>query len=188
MAFDRFITLEEAASAYNLDVALLTRWVNDGTISAGRLDGRLLLKETDVKRAAQGDTTVPRLVPLAEAAKRYDVPEAVLKKFVEEGRVRRGASNGIPLLVEQDVQELARAIRKDRFAHLEGKPIRVTAASRKYGIPQKTISRWAYAGHISILERDTGKLVLDEADVAYAQLIADTLGMRQGRGVLPENL
>jgi len=188
MALDRFITLEEAASAYNLDVVQLTGWAGDGTITAGRLDGRLLLKEADVRQVAQGDTSLPRLITLAEAARRYNVPEGVLEKFVEEGRVRRGASDGTVLLVEQDVQDLARRVSRNRFAHLKGNPIRVRQAERKYGISGKTLSRWAREGRITVLRRANQLVELDEADVAYAHLLARTLGMRQGRGVLPETL
>jgi len=188
MALDRFITLEEAASAYGLDVVRLTGWANDGTITAGRLDGRLLLKEAEVRQVARGDSSLPRLITLAEAARRYNIPEGVLERLVEEGHVRRGVSDGTLLLVEQDVQELAGKVSRNRFAHLEGRPIRVTDAAKKYGIPYQTISRWAHAGRISILERGPKLLLLDEADVAYAQLLTDMLDMRRGRGVLPNTL
>ncbi|MBC8447076.1 MAG: hypothetical protein H8D78_04935 [Chloroflexi bacterium] len=188
MSLDRFITLEEAASAYNLDVMQLTGWANDGTITAGRLDGKLLLKEADVRQMAQGDTSLPRLITPAEAARRYNIPEGVLGRFVEEGRVRRGASDGFPLVVEQDVQELARKVSRNRFAHLEGRPIRLTKAEEKYGIPNPTLSRWAHSGRIRILRRGPKLLEMDEADVAYARLLADMLGMRKGRGVLPQTL
>ena len=188
MALDRFITLEEAASAYNLDVMQLTGWANDGTITAGRLDGKLLLKEVDVRQMTQGDTSLPRLITPAEAARQYNVPEGVLEKFVEEGRVRRGASDGTLLLVEQDVQELARRISRNRFAHLKGKSIRVTEAADKYGFPHSTLSRWASSGKIRVIERGPKLLLLDEEDVAYARLLTDILGMRERRGVLPETV
>jgi len=188
MPVDRFITLEEAATAYNLDARLLARWANDGTVTAGRLDGSLVLREADVRQVARGDTSLPRLIALAEAARRYNVPEGVLERFVEEGRVRRGASDGSFLLMEQDVQELARTVSRNRFAHLQGKPIRVRQAEKKYGIPNQTLSRWAHSGRIRILRQGSQLLELDEADVAYAHLLADTLGMRQGRGVLPETM
>ena len=188
MSLDRFITLEEAASAYNLDVMQLTGWANDGTITAGRLDGKLLLKEVDVRQVARGDTALPRLITLAEAARRYNVPEGVLERFVEEGRVRRGVSDGFPLVVEQDVRELARKASRSRFAHLKGTPIRVTDAAEKYNVPQGTLSRWAASGKIGIIKRAPKLLLLDEADVAYVHLLTILLDMRKGRGVLPETL
>ena len=191
MSIDRFITLEQAVTTYNLDAEQLTRWANSGTIYAGRLDGRLLLREEDVKRAALGKFGAmpePRTITLAEAAKRYNIPEGVLRKLAKEGRIRQGVSDGIMLLVEQDVRELARMISRNRFAHLEGKPIRVRQAERKYGISSKTLSRWASEGRITVLRRANQLLELDEADVAYAHLLARTLGMRQGRGVLPDTL
>ena len=239
MPIDKFITLEQAVATYNLDAEQLTRWADDGTIFAGRLDGQLLLREKDVKRVAQGNADISvtynliplseavrrynvsegvlrklieighiqairtngsyllleeevreraRLISLEEAAKRHNVPEGVLRQLVKMGRIQAVKLDGTLLLSEKDVREQAKRVSRSRFRHLEGRPIRVTAAAEKYGIPDPTLSRWAHSGRIGILRRGPQLLELDEADVAYAHLLADTLGMRQGRGVLPKTL
>ena len=134
MPFDECITLKEAVEIYHLDAAQLTRWADDGTIWAGRLDGQILLKETDVERAALGDTggslAGHRLISLGEAARRYDVPAGVLERFARGGRirsVRRDDPNDGLLLVERDVRELARTMGRDHFAHLREE---ITALNR----------------------------------------------------------
>jgi hypothetical protein len=54
-----------------------------------------------------------------------------------------------------------------RHAHLKGHPISIGNASRKYGIPQPTISRWVSRGIITKLGMDKNRVLIDEADIAY---------------------
>jgi hypothetical protein len=58
-----------------------------------------------------------------------------------------------------------------KHAHLKGKKISVSEASREYNIPKPTISRWAKRGLIKILERTDREVYLDMADVAYCSEI-----------------
>ena len=51
---------------------------------------------------------------------------------------------------------------------LVGKPIRLMEASGKYGVPHPTISQWATAGLVRVMERGPKLLVMDEATVARA--------------------
>lgn len=51
---------------------------------------------------------------------------------------------------------------------LVGKPIRLMEASSKYGVPHPTISQWATAGLVKIIERGPKLLALDESTVARA--------------------
>ena len=51
---------------------------------------------------------------------------------------------------------------------LEGRPIRLMEASGKYGVPHPTISQWATAGLVTVIERGAKLLVMDEATVARA--------------------
>ena len=130
---EEFITLEQAATKYNLDKALLTELAEAGRIKAGKLDGTIVLAEEEVKRVAQ---------KLSEHASKYGT--------------------------------------------LDGKPIRVTEAAEKYCIPHGTLSRWAKAGYIRVIERGPKRLVLNEADVAKAKDLIKKRGMRKGRGVFRE--
>lgn len=55
-----------------------------------------------------------------------------------------------------------------RNPELVGSRIRVSDAAEKYRVNQPTLTRWADAGYIGILERAPKLLILDEADVARA--------------------
>lgn len=52
-----------------------------------------------------------------------------------------------------------------------GKSIRVYDASKKYGVAQSTITQWADAGIVAIIERGPKLLMLDESTVARAAAI-----------------
>ena len=54
---------------------------------------------------------------------------------------------------------------------LIGNPIRAYDASKKYDVAHNTITQWADAGIVAILERGPKLLVLDEATVARAAAI-----------------
>jgi hypothetical protein len=54
-----------------------------------------------------------------------------------------------------------------KHAHLQGNPIWISEAGRKYGILQPTLSKWVRVGIIKIIGREANRILLDEADVAY---------------------
>lgn len=54
-----------------------------------------------------------------------------------------------------------------RVAHLRGREISISEASRKYGVPQVTITRWVQRGLIERLGTDKNRVMIDEADIAY---------------------
>ena len=55
--------------------------------------------------------------------------------------------------------------------HLIGQAIHMGDASRKYGIPHPTLSRWAKKGFIPVLGKDGQKTLLDEGYVAYCATV-----------------
>jgi hypothetical protein len=58
---------------------------------------------------------------------------------------------------------------RQKHAYLEGRPISAREAERRYGVPFKTVLRWAEAGLIRYLPagREGKAYKLNEADVAY---------------------
>lgn len=53
---------------------------------------------------------------------------------------------------------------------LVGKPITVSEAVKKYGVPQTTILTWIKNGFVSVLERGY-RTIIDEADIDYCAMI-----------------
>lgn len=72
--------------------------------------------------------------------------------------------HGVTIVSTQQIQTIN--VPKDKA--LEGIRIRVSDAAEKYSVNQPTLTRWADAGYISILERAPKLLILDEADVDRA--------------------
>ena len=58
-----------------------------------------------------------------------------------------------------------------KFAHLRGTAIHISAAARKYNVPAPTITRWVKRGLIQIVGSDKNRLLIDEADIAYCATI-----------------
>jgi len=54
-----------------------------------------------------------------------------------------------------------------RNSDLHGKPISLSEAARKYGVPFTTLRQWKDKGLIRILGYDKNRLLVDEGEVAY---------------------
>src|SRR5690606_5102000 len=100
--------------------------------------------------------------------------------WINRGRIRGGKLNGTLALIEEDARRVAELVTdaqstrqqlRAEVAHLEGQPITVGMAARKYGLTTPSISRWAKAGYIRVIHRSGhGRpTLIDESDVAYAQ-------------------
>ena len=134
-------------------------------------------------------------VTLQEASQRYNLDARLLTRSVKDGKIRGGKLDGTFVLLERDIRRMAeqQATREQlraKVAHLEGQPIGINEAARKYGFDSKTISNWAKAGHIRVLSppvqgRGHKKLV-DESDVAYASEVAKIRRIRQGKKVFTQ--
>jgi len=124
---------------------------------------------------------------LQEAADKYKISAEILTQLANSGKIRavrlNGNGGGIAV-AEKDVRKRVLDLAQENYSELEGRPIRVTKAAERYNIPQGTLSRWAKANYIRVLERGPKLLLLNEADVARARDITQQLEMRKGRGVL----
>jgi hypothetical protein len=70
-----------------------------------------------------------------------------------------------------------------RFLDLQGNPISINEASRRYGVYTSTLTRWMQRGHLHVLEHKGNRTLLDEADVAYCALVYKK-NQGQGKRVL----
>ena len=68
-----------------------------------------------------------------------------------------------------------------RFKHLLGHGISQSEASRRYDIPQATISRWVKLDHIPRLGMDRNRVLIDEAYISYYAHKYKKLDPGQGR-------
>ena len=138
----------------------------------------------------EATATLPVIVPISDAAREMGVDEATLRDMVKLGKIRAFVDpegvmyvqmtqqGTLPVAVAEDTRQppdddinaRLRQIRRENFAHLEGQPITVSEAARKYGVPVSTLHRWLERGYISALNNESGRgrrKILDEATVAY---------------------
>lgn len=135
--------------------------------------------------------SVETYISLQEASQLYNLDPQLLTRFVNDGRIRGGRFNGMFVLSEKDTQQVAKhqATKEQlraKVIHLEGRPIGIREAAKKYDINHRGISRWAKQGYIRILSSGQGrghKTMVDESDVAYAKEVARVRQARQGRQV-----
>lgn len=123
---------------------------------------------------------VPTYLPLVDAAQKYGLSEKALTQLIQAGKIEAVQLPTGELLVPADsngsTPRTKEQIIAEEFAHLRGRTISVSEASRKYSqmfgvqIVHANFSRWTTAGYIKILERGY-RLLLDEADAAYCAKI-----------------
>ncbi len=189
-----YLRLEEACRKYNLEHDLLMRAVEHGVVRAIRVNGHIAVAEEDVRklRDANGEpvTDLPRYIPLTEAAERYGVSEEVLERAIESGTIRAVQLDQEVAVAEGDVREIAsRQELWQQVQYLDGVPITIEKACRKYGLSKPSLYRWIRQGFVRVLYDQRGgkrggrgnKRLLNEADVAYAALVADVRKVKRGQ-------
>ncbi len=169
------------------------------------------------KTPSRFSETLPRILPLEEAAQELGMPVEHLTDLVQSGRVPAylapdGKSMMVPVPLPEQPQALqpatdgngevkrpltleeinARlaAVKKEDFAHLEGKGITVAEALQKYGISKTTLYRWVRRGYVRILRKGSSKnspTLLDESDIAFCckvQKVRIEVGIPRGAPLL----
>jgi predicted site-specific integrase-resolvase len=140
-----------------------------------------------MERAVSLDT----YVTLQEATQRYKLDAQLLTRLVTDGKIRGGKLNGTFVLSEKDTrrvanQQVSKEELRARVSHLEGRPIGVNEAARKYDLSAPNISTWIKAGYIRVLSSGHGRgfrKSVDESDVAYAKELTRMNPISQGKRV-----
>jgi len=192
-ALDCLITLEEAAEKYDLPPDFLAELARSDKVAVGELDGRVVLREDRVKRLAaernKSSGLLDCLITLEEAAEKYHFSLEALTKLTRprRGKIRAWRLNGQTAVREDEIRRIAetRNRLREQVSHLDGQPIGMSEGARKYGLEQPSISRWAEAGYIRVIERKGpgDEVLVNEADVKYAKLLTEHRGKKSGRKV-----
>jgi hypothetical protein len=133
---------------------------------------------------------LPTYIPVAEATEKYRGGRRELNRLVDSGRVRAVKINGGIAVAEEDVREttLQPSDLWKRVKHLDGVPIGMGEACRKYRLGFASLNRWIELGYVRVVDDQRGggrgrKRAVNEADVAYAALVANERGRRRGRRI-----
>ncbi len=122
-----------------------------------------------------------QLVTLDDAAQRTGSIADKLKRLIDRGIIQGFQSpNGRVMLSEG---ELDKVISIENFKHLDGNPISISEAARRYDLHDRTIGRWAKAGHIRIMGHEKNKVLINEADIAYIKAVINLHGLKPGQAL-----
>ena len=119
--------------------------------------------------------------------------DEILVAVTEDGKLVETTPAPSPEPEGGDINARLRQIRREDFAHLEGQPITVSEAARKYGVLSQTIHAWVKQGLVRVLDPGKGRgsrKTLDESDVAYLakiHQIRKEYGVRSGTPLLDPN-
>ena len=136
-------------------------------------------------------TTLPTYIPLPEAAGRYGLSEAALRRALERGIIRavRLLGEGIAV-ADEDVAVVAeRDALWAQVSYLDGNSIGIEEACQKYNVSKASVYRWIELEYVRVLDDQRGggrghKRLVNEADVAYASLVAKVRGRKKGKRIL----
>lgn len=117
--------------------------------------------------------------PYNEAAAALGFPAEILRHLVAAGQLAGDKSvcdlDQARVLVEQ--LQAARA-------PVEGVPILISEAVRKYRFSNPSIYKWVKESWVTVMEREP-KVKVNEGDLAFARALADLVGHTAGRAVFP---
>jgi len=111
-------------------------------------------------------------VPLKEAVEKHNVNAQVLTQLISAGMIEAKEEAGEILVAvdkngngdPQTKEELIAA----RFGDLQGQPITLTEAAKKYDVPRGTIEGWYYrTKYIYPIHSNSYPAYFDEAEIAY---------------------
>ena len=111
---------------------------------------------------------VPTFIPLADAARKYNISENVLTRLIQDGRIDAAQLPSGELLVSDETlnEKSKEQLVEEKYGHLQGRSITVTEAAEKYDVVRNTLLNWVKYGHIAVLKPGY-RMELNEAEVAY---------------------
>lgn len=127
--------------------------------------------------------SIPTFIPLAEAARKYNLTEDVLTRLIQDGRIEAAQLPSGELLVSDEGlnEKTKEQIIEEKYGHLRGKLITISEAAERYGISRKTVEAWVYRNqYLSIVDDASYPKRIDEAEVAYC---ANIYHERQKKGI-----
>jgi hypothetical protein len=118
-------------------------------------------------------------ITIPQAAKALGLRPELLRHLVAAGVVAGDKS-------VCDLDQAANIASRLRSAQnaVQGKPILISEAMKKYGFSTTSIYKWISGGWVKVLQQEP-KILVDEGDIALAQTITSLVGKIPGRAVFP---
>lgn len=126
--------------------------------------------------------SIPIMVPIETAAEAMQAAPSQIRSLVALGATGAAqTADGSVIVSLERIRRLESILVE--VSNLNGKPIHVSAAAKKYDIPIGTLSRWAAADYIETLGHEGNRRLLNEADIAFISLIRKKAGMKSGQSL-----
>lgn len=135
---------------------------------------------------------LPQMIPLKSAVKKVrGATIEDLRPLIEKGKIKGVEING-EIYVETKTLPKSITRKTDvpeykKLKHLQGIGISLSAASRKYKVPTRTISRWKSRGLIRQVGVEKNRVLIDEQDIAYCAHFYHLLSETQGQWLFDSN-
>ncbi len=134
---------------------------------------------------------LPKFISLPDAAKKIHASIEDLRPLIEKGKIKAATINGeifvdtltLPeqILKKEDLPEYK------KFKKLQGIAINLSEAARKYGVPQRTVSRWRIKGLLKLIREEPNYIFVDEQDVAFCAYFHRQYDNPGGQRIFDEN-
>ncbi|MFQ5612902.1 MAG: hypothetical protein ACE5H9_12285 [Anaerolineae bacterium] len=116
-------------------------------------------------------STLPTFLPLADAARKHNLPEKVLTQLIRDGKIEAAKLPSGEILVSDhdlDQGKTKEQIIAKKYGNLRGRPITITDAAKKYNVPRGTLNAWVFrSNYIRIVDDLSYPKKIDEAEAAY---------------------
>ena len=135
---------------------------------------------------------LPQMIPLKAAVKKVrGATIDDLRPLIEKGKIKGVEING-EIYVETKTLPKSITHKTDvpeykRLKHLQNVGISLSAASRKYKVPTRTISRWKTRGLLRQVGVEKNRVLIDEQDIAYCAHFYHLLNETQGQWLFDSN-
>ena len=122
---------------------------------------------------------LPVYLPLAEAARKYNISVKLLTRLVQDGKIEAVQLPSGEVAVSEQGLKTKEQIVAERFAHLVGQAITISEAVEKYGVPDGTLRVWITRNYVKVVDSQSYPMRIGEADVAYC---SEVYHARRARG------
>ncbi len=115
--------------------------------------------------------SLPTFISLADAVRKYKIPEDVLTRLIQDGRIDAvQLPSGELVVSDNDLSQTKtkEQIIREKYGHLRGQAITISRASEKYGVPGTTLRDWIARKYVRVIDADDYPMRIDEAELAFA--------------------
>jgi len=178
-----YISLNQAATRYGVNVAMLRRAVESGIIRAVKINEEVMVANEDVAAQIEMNTdNLPIYISLNRAAEQYNVTSRLVRRAVEAGVIKAVKINEKVMVADEDVAVVAAQVEaKDKGDEL----VSISEAARKTGISTSIVWEWYRKGWLPLLGNGPRRAILVSLNRAKSLSNLREKKGKRGRRLIP---